>query len=261
MSWLYSRALVEAYSAASCSDGEPFALSSSTPTPQAYSWPVKTTAHSRLSQFGMTCEPLTGDRGEELLTWFLEDSRARTLAAPEAVSALMESAADCGERWRELSARFDLDTFSWKTAHCLFVEDLPSSSVTLPLSGTMRAGWCWELPMSAPCTKEKECGWLLPTPITIDTGSRFNRSKSPGAKLRPTIGAMARHNLWPTPTVKGNYNRKGVSKKSGDGLATMAGGPLNPTWVEWLMGWPMGWTEYEPLGTDKFQSWLLLHGK
>ena len=26
--------------------------------------------------------------------------------------------------------------------------------------------------------------------------------------------------LWPTPTVKGNYNKKGLSAKSGDGLAT-----------------------------------------
>ena len=26
--------------------------------------------------------------------------------------------------------------------------------------------------------------------------------------------------VWPTPTVDGNYNRKGLSKKSGDGLAT-----------------------------------------
>ncbi|RMG12109.1 MAG: hypothetical protein D6729_17035 [Deltaproteobacteria bacterium] len=48
--------------------------------------------------------------------------------------------------------------------------------------------------------------------------------------------------MWPTPTVNGNYNRKGASATSGDGLATAAGGALNPTWVCWLMGWPLGWT-------------------
>lgn len=89
--------------------------------------------------------------------------------------------------------------------------------------------------------------------------------------------------LWPTPTVNGNYNRKGLSATSGDGLATAVrmwptpqasdnrdrgnlssgavrkrmaagkqlmlsqlvsekSGALNPTWVEWLMGFPLGWT-------------------
>ena len=59
---------------------------------------------------------------------------------------------------------------------------------------------------------------------------------------------------WPTPTVCGNYNRKGASATSGDGLATVVGGALNPTWVEWLMGWPLGWTDLKPLATDKFHS-------
>jgi hypothetical protein len=39
------------------------------------------------------------------------------------------------------------------------------------------------------------------------------------------------------------------------------GGQLNPTWVEWLMGWPLGWTDLKPLGMDKFLLWLNSHGK
>lgn len=34
------------------------------------------------------------------------------------------------------------------------------------------------------------------------------------------------------------------------------GGRLNPDWVEWLMGWPIGWTALRPLATDRFRSWL-----
>jgi hypothetical protein len=98
--------------------------------------------------------------------------------------------------------------------------------------------------------------------------------------------------LLPTLTVCGNYNRKGASKTSGDGLATalkqlptltvndakncggpsqaernslplsaLAGGPLNPTWLEWFMGWPIGWTGLEHLEMDKFQAWCVAHGK
>ena len=33
-----------------------------------------------------------------------------------------------------------------------------------------------------------------------------------------------------------------------------------PPWVEWLMGWVIEWTDLEPLGMDRFQRWLFLHG-
>lgn len=48
--------------------------------------------------------------------------------------------------------------------------------------------------------------------------------------------------------VRGNYNRFGASEKSGDGLATRleSGGPMNPEWLEWYMGFPIGWTERGP---------------
>ena len=37
-------------------------------------------------------------------------------------------------------------------------------------------------------------------------------------------------------------------------------GQLNPPWVEWLMGWPTGWTDLKPLAMDKFQEWWQQHG-
>ena len=37
-------------------------------------------------------------------------------------------------------------------------------------------------------------------------------------------------------------------------------GQLNPPWVEWLMGWPIGWTDLKPLAMDKFHQWWRLHG-
>ncbi len=33
------------------------------------------------------------------------------------------------------------------------------------------------------------------------------------------------------------------------------GSKLNPTWVEWLMGWVPGWTSLEPLPIDEFRRW------
>jgi hypothetical protein len=37
-------------------------------------------------------------------------------------------------------------------------------------------------------------------------------------------------------------------------------GHLNPEWLEWFMGWPMGWTGLEPLEMGKYREWLQSHG-
>ena len=37
------------------------------------------------------------------------------------------------------------------------------------------------------------------------------------------------------------------------------GGQLNPEWVEWLMGWPIGWTDLKPLEMGKYLSWYQQH--
>ena len=65
--------------------------------------------------------------------------------------------------------------------------------------------------------------------------------------------------MWPTPTTrdhKGGYigGRERDGKVSWDTLDVAVqytdnrgktSGQLNPTWVEWLMGYPEGWTELE----------------
>ncbi len=35
---------------------------------------------------------------------------------------------------------------------------------------------------------------------------------------------------------------------------------LNPMWVEWLMGWPLGWTDLKPLEMDRCQPAPQQHG-
>ena len=73
-------------------------------------------------------------------------------------------------------------------------------------------------------------------------------------------------NLFPTPTATDYKGAPGVSlkkraEKSKRGvrlpeeLARCGDtGRLNPTWVEWLMGWPLGWTNLKPSETVKSQS-------
>jgi len=118
---------------------------------------------------------------------------------------------------------------------------------------------------------------LWQTPVADDAANRMAGKWN--SRGEPKLSAQVK--LWPTPTLHGNHNRKGASKTSGDGLVTAVkkwptpsatmhkgsseaaltradgksremdrldhavmaadGGQLNPDWVDWLMGWPLGW--------------------
>jgi hypothetical protein len=43
--------------------------------------------------------------------------------------------------------------------------------------------------------------------------------------------------------------RRVANSRTGPRLGEVLGGPPNPEWVEWLMGFPVGWTDLEPSGT------------
>lgn len=292
-----------------------------------------------------------------------------------------EREAGFGLRWRGLSVKYDRATCGWKTHHCLFQEDLPESSVTLPNWGLMRDGELWERTTPALPTGESGSGYW-PTPTQIDatltaTGkvgskgrhavqlshlansgwihhddwgekrgmwptpraSEFdgrggaNRTPGTGGKTlsqevrkwptpaksmmteadlnqarfsgmdprRPSYEEAKNTDLhgrtrtFPTPQAysSGESNTPGLTKldcmvrglyptprtpsKSGGGIGLDGGagarsmmteteqrelcrGQLNPMWVEWLMGWPIGWTGLEPLETGRYQEWLDWHG-
>jgi len=228
MSWLYSRALVEGFLGENCLDGEQSAPLNGNPTQLAYCAPDKMTDFSRLSRFGMMFKPLTADRGEELLTLYLGGFHARTLAQQEKAQELKENDQECGNTWRGWLAKYDPDSCSWKTAQCSLLADLNESLETLPRWGMTRNGLLWELPMLEQTTKETESGLLLPTPTC-------HNSKE---------GAYPAEFTRKTPT-----------------LATHCGGKINPIFTEWLMGWPLGWTDLKPLETDKSRYVQQQHGK
>ena len=285
MSWHFSQALVEAYSEANSSDGRPSAPLSGKPTPQAYLSPDRMKAFSRLSRFGMTCEPLTDDLGAAVLTWCLAASPAKTSAQPAKAPESTESAAECGRTWRESFARWDRDTSSWRTPQCSLLEGLDVFSETWPQWGMMRGGECSVQTMPVLRTSGTGSGsWLTPNandskpagPKEVEmmriyeTGTNvpdtYKRLRSQAtARQWPTVRAR----MWPTPTA---HNAKEQDSASEATLNTPTlchqarGGDktqpknLNPVWVEWLMGWPLGWTDLKPLATDKFQSWRHSHG-
>lgn len=234
MSWHYSQALVEEYSEGICSDGEQSAPSSGNLTQPVFSSVDKTTVFSRRSLSGMTFRRLTENHGEAVLMSFLEAFPVRTLAAPEKEQGSTVNAHLCGHTWRESLVKFDLKRSTWKTHLCLWEEDLQESLVTLPKWGIMRDGELSELIKSELNTSETDSGsW--PTPQRVDykgttSGSNFQQRAD-------------QFRCW----------------SNGDDVT----GTIypNPITYESLMGFPLGWTELKPLGTDKFQQWLHSHGQ
>ena len=263
MSWLFSQALVEEYLVENFSDGEQFVQSNGNPTQLAYCAPDKMTDFSRLSRFGMTYKPLTEDRGEELLTLYLAGFHAKTLAQQEKAQESKENDLGCGDTWRGWLAKYDPDSCLWRTAQCSLLGDLNESLEILPRSGMTRNGLLWELPMLEQTIKGTESGlsqqmWLTPRVVEInETPENFRRRMNSKRKNDRKNGfgslTMQVKAMLPTPTAHNakecaspsEYNRNTPT------LATHAGGKLNPTWVEWLMGWPLEWTDLKPLETDK----------
>jgi hypothetical protein len=187
---------------------------------------------------------------------FAADSPVRTSALRGEVPDWPAIAAAYGQSSPELLAKYDPASQSWKTFQCSWVEDLDKFSETWPRSGMTRSGTAYRLPPLVPLTDATESG-LLPTPVAIDTGSRMNRSASAGAKLRPTLGAMAKFGLWPTPTTVTGHNAGRLDEWGGARSRRMIShlpknersGPLSPTFPEWLMGYPIGYTDCGPSET------------
>lgn len=253
-----------------------------------------------LETFVSSWSPVQLSSIEDLQTWL-------QAAFPANRSVLQESEPEptirvtCGLQPLNAYALFDQDTASLRTFQaCLIPDTLGESSLTWPRAGIVSDGVCsvppkWERRISA-----IGYGSLLPTPVVPNGGRQRNLDnitlvggtlyRKDGTKAQMDLQTYVR--LWPTPTVNGNHNRKGLSKTSGDGLATavsawptpksrdyrveyhtpgvtkrdspdlnkLIGGQLNPTWVEWLIGWPLEWTDLRPLAMDKFRQWCEQHG-
>jgi len=272
MSWLYSQVLVEAFLEDTSLDGEQSVQSSGSSTPQAYCAPDKMTGFSRLSRFGMTFKPLTESRGEELLTLYLEDFHAKTSQLQEKEQALTENEAECGEKWRGSFTKYDPDLSLWRTHQCSLLGGLEEFLETWPQWGLMRDGECWEQQTLEQTIRGIDFGWSgkWPTPVSSDTGLRKTKYKQGGTALSLAI------QTWPTPDAncgqrgtQPNWTPKRKSGHSAQYTINQAvrdseqgiGGKLNPMWVEWLMGWPLGWTDLKPLVMDKSPCVQLPHGE
>lgn len=296
MSWHFSRELVAGYSEGICLDGAQSVPSNMTATPQVYSSSDRMTAFCNRSRSGMMCEPLTASRGEELCRLFLADFPAQTYQLPVKGQVLTEKLPASGQKWPVSWMRYDRVSSTWKIAQHSLFGDSDEFLETWPRWGLMHNGECWGLSTPEHPTSGNEYGlWATPAasdgtrggtitanmtgqslPQMINTPERWptptrsmctiqdfeqakyhSSKRPPYRECYPTPCAQDAKNSTLPPSQLDRDSIPGYLLKSGN----QPGGQLNPTWVEWLMGWPLGWTDLKPLAMDKFQQWRQMHGR
>ncbi len=214
--------------------------------------------------------PLT----ESPLTQSVVASPAKTSALPEKVSASMAPEADCGANLPDLSEKSAQLGSLLKT--CLRSEIAAQTGFSLTWKHSVTPGgraW-WVLSMSERRTSGIGSG-LLPTrraegmdamgadvTKSLLTAARFwptpqardgRSGDQPGshrAQRKKAQGYSMNLNdavLVPTPTARdwksgSQATQAERGRVAGPTLAEWSGGQLNPPWVEWLMGFPIGWT-------------------
>ena len=156
-----------------------------------------------------------------------------------------------------------------------------NSDIGLTCSGDGRKtpnklGWAvaermWPTPLSSDATKggpnQRDsrgrpsltmAAMTWPTPTKSDgMGGPGNSGRNGGLNLRTVVMTL--------PTPKSRY-WKGQSQRGirgpMDSLANLdrgdgktIGGSLNPDWVEWLMNWPIKWSEANAIDIENFKRW------
>lgn len=230
MSYTFLQGQGEESSVDSFSDIPPSVLSRLNLTADGcYSNDSETTSYQG-SPYGTTSGPSMGIRGEDLLTSYAGGSIVKISAPPGPVDKVSQvPSPPFGLKCSESFLKSTRKKCSSKTVVTSGLKDLDLFSKDLPKQGMMLRGVCYPLLTVVPITNVSGCGYT-------------------GEKL-------------PTPTAhnakEGAYPAEG--KRNTPTLAWFLGGKIHPEYTEWMMGWPIGWTDLKPLEMGKFQLWLEQH--
>ena len=192
--------------------------------------------------------PTLGD----LAASFRQDFHAKTSAQQVEVPDLQENKVDYGGKHAQPLAWYDQRSSSWRMCLPSLFEDSKLFSGRWPRSGIVSNGIAYQLDTLAHRTKGIASGLseseMWPTPTRFDYNTVPQSRLEPG-NYRGNLKEAVK--LWPTPKSHPSgpdYARANRPRSGGDDLATSVArenptGQLNPPFVEWLMGFPIGWTD------------------
>ena len=211
-------------------------------TTAAESWP-STGRESTGAQTSRTSPTPTSVQ----LTLFPADSRASRFPSQEREEA-RRTTATYGRRCLESYVRLRRPGLSLRTflASCLSSREWYSSAfaLTWKLRDTRSCRSLFQLAPSGRGTGETEFS-LWPTMKTSDANGA---ASTDGIKRGRQLRAIAlKPEMFPTLLSRDCQSAKGGARMPGaqctEPLVVQIGGQLNPTWCEWYMGFPEGWTE------------------
>lgn len=181
-------------------------------------------------------------RGGAQLTLFAADTPASHSARQENAAA-MKMKGISGQRCCELYEALGRDG----SLPRMLLGILASVSTKLPhrwkLMASPSGRLLFRLALLMPRTGATGFG-LWRTPTAEDCANRKFARNSRG---EPKLSAQVK--LWPTPHANCSTGAGTQGRDGGLNLQTAAGGSLNPAWVEWLMGYPIGWTDLKGSAT------------
>tara|TARA_R110000796_G_scaffold35648_2_gene91467 strand:- start:61 stop:870 length:810 start_codon:yes stop_codon:yes gene_type:complete len=198
------------------------------------------------------------------LTLFAEDTPANHLATPgsdKARKMTVISGRKLKGSWLPsgpvgVCLRMLLDTSAWASTRCF---------LTWKVKATPHGQLLFQLAPSTPRTEGTESGfWATPRTSDVASGRTLDdqgRRTSKSSDLVFGANLADQVNMWPTPTAteyKGARSKEAMERTGRNPLTNSLrdcvatgeeelegklNGSLNPTWVEWLMGYPSGWTD------------------
>ena len=97
---------------------------------------------------------------------------------------------------------------------------------------------------------------MWPTPTATNTKAVHMRGADKGKQRKPRsyLATPQARDYFPPHTPE----YIAAKRAQGHGMSNLndqIGGQLNPTWVEWLMNWPLGWTSLEPMKHENWKHW------
>ena len=154
----------------------------------------------------------------------------------------------------ESYAWYDQDSSSWKTSQRSLLTDWTPFSESFTRQGTMQNGHVFQRQWLEPVTNETDGGLsdLLPTPLASDP-ERKAKFKQGGTPLMGALLPTPRASEWKGCGQVGSKSSLDWAEKGYlSGVLNETCSPqigeathLNPSFVEEMMGYPIGWTDLE----------------